>query len=66
MEKKLIRIGLMGFGNIGTGTYAALEMNRSTIEQQTGIDFHITKILEKDLDRKRDVVAPKKSLLRIR
>lgn len=45
MEKKLIRIGLMGFGNIGTGTYAALEMNRSTIEQQTGIDFHITKIL---------------------
>ena len=59
MEKKLIRIGLMGFGNIGTGTYATLEMNRSTIEQQTGIDFLITKILEKDLERKRDVVAPK-------
>ena len=59
MEKKLIRIGLMGFGNIGTGTYATLEMNRSTIEQQTGIDFQITKILEKDLERKRDVVAPK-------
>lgn len=47
----------MGFGNIGTGTYATLEMNRDLIKAQTGIDFEITKILEKDVDRKRDILV---------
>ncbi len=59
MEKKLIKIGLMGFGNIGTGTYATLEMNREIIKSGTGIDFEIVKILEKDVDRERDVVVSK-------
>lgn len=58
MDKKLVKIGLMGFGNIGTGTYATLEMNRDHIKKTTGIDFEIVKILEKDVDRKRDVVLP--------
>ena len=29
---KTIKIGLLGLGNIGTGTYKTLEMNRSEIE----------------------------------
>jgi homoserine dehydrogenase len=28
MIKKQIVVGLLGFGNVGTGTYQALEMNR--------------------------------------
>lgn len=59
MRKESIKIGLMGFGNIGMGTYAALEMNRETIKAGTGIDFEIVKILEKDVDRERDVVVSK-------
>jgi len=59
MNKELINIGLMGFGNIGTGTYTTLEMNRDLIRTKTGIDFEITKILEKDVDRKRDIVVSK-------
>jgi homoserine dehydrogenase len=59
MNKELINIGLMGFGNIGTGTYTTLEMNRDLIRKRTGIDFEITKILEKDVDRKRDIVVSK-------
>ncbi len=57
MSKKLIRIGLMGLGNIGTGTYTTLEMNRDIIKETTGIDFEITKILEKDVDRERGIVV---------
>ena len=58
MAKYLVKIGLMGLGNIGTGTYTTLEMNRDLIKANTGIDFEITKILEKDVDRKRDIVVP--------
>ncbi|MGI6727598.1 MAG: homoserine dehydrogenase [Anaerovoracaceae bacterium] len=57
MAKNIVKIGLMGFGNIGTGTYKTLEMNRNTIKANTGIDFEIVKILEKDINRKRDVVV---------
>lgn len=52
---KTINIGLLGLGNIGTGTYKTLEMNRAQIESSSGLDLRITKILEKDTDRKRDI-----------
>ncbi|MDR2295815.1 MAG: homoserine dehydrogenase [Clostridiales Family XIII bacterium] len=56
---KRIRIGLLGMGNIGTGTYKTLEMNGARIAARTGVELAITRILEKDLARKRDVtVAP--------
>ena len=32
VRMKTIKIGLLGLGNIGTGTYKTLEMNRSEIE----------------------------------
>jgi homoserine dehydrogenase len=54
-----IKVGLMGFGNIGTGTYKTLEMNKTTIAQNAGVNIEITKILEKDIDRKRDVTVSK-------
>lgn len=54
---KTINIGLLGLGNIGTGTYKTLEMNRDEIEKNTGLDLHITKILEKDLERERDITV---------
>lgn len=56
---KKVNIGLLGLGNIGTGTYKTLEMNKAHIREVTGLDFEITKILEKDVDRKRDIsVSP--------
>ena len=50
-----VKIGLLGLGNIGTGSYKTLEMNKDTILASTGIDLIITKILEKDTQRKRDI-----------
>ena len=34
LNMKEIKIGLLGLGNIGTGTYKALEMNREIIENK--------------------------------
>ena len=56
-EMKEIRIGLLGLGNIGTGTYKALEMNREIIEKKVGAKVNIVKILEKDIDRERDITV---------
>ncbi|MDO4545973.1 MAG: homoserine dehydrogenase [Bacillota bacterium] len=55
---KTIKIGLLGLGNIGTGTYKTLEMNRKEIESTLGTGVEITKILEKDIDRDRGITVP--------
>ncbi|MGI6257527.1 MAG: homoserine dehydrogenase [Anaerovoracaceae bacterium] len=52
---KTINIGLLGLGNIGTGTYKTLEMNHDHIAESTGVDLRITKILERDVDRDRGI-----------
>lgn len=57
--KRTINIGLLGLGNIGTGTYKTLEMNSAQIARQTGLDFKITRILEKDVDRERGITVSK-------
>lgn len=54
---KTIKVGLLGLGNIGTGTYKTLEMNKAQITATTGIDIEITKILEKDVTRERDITV---------
>ncbi len=56
---KTINIGLLGLGNIGTGTYKTLEMNREQIAASSGLDLRISKILEKDTERKRDITVSK-------
>jgi len=52
---KKINIGLLGLGNIGTGTYKVLEMNRETIQRSLCLEVEITKILEKDTTRDRGI-----------
>lgn len=61
--KKEINIGLLGLGNIGTGTYKSLEMNREVIEKEVGARVNITKILEKDIDRKRDITVSREQFV---
>ncbi|MCL1809603.1 MAG: homoserine dehydrogenase [Clostridiales bacterium] len=58
---KTIKIGLMGLGNIGTGTYKLLEMNRRQIESAAGAHISIDKIFEKDVEKDRGIsVDPSK------
>jgi homoserine dehydrogenase len=58
---KTFNIGLLGLGNIGTGTYRLLEMNRDAIEKSLNAKVEITRILEKDTARDRGIqVDPQK------
>lgn len=54
---KSIKVGLLGFGNVGTGTYQTLEMNSRHIENMAGAPIEITKILVKDTKKSRDITA---------
>ena len=58
---KKIKIGLLGLGNIGTGTYKTLDMNRSEVESAVGTSVEIVKILERDKDKDRGIVVPRNS-----
>ena len=60
---KEIKIGLLGLGNIGTGTYKTLEMNRDIIEKNVGTKVNIVKILEKDIDRERDITVSREQFV---
>ena len=54
---KTINIAVLGLGNIGTGTYKALEMNGKQIASAIDREIRITKILEKDVDRERGITV---------
>lgn len=56
---KTIKIGLLGLGNIGTGTYKTLEMNRNEVESSLGTEIEIVKILEKDVNKDRGIDVPR-------
>lgn len=56
---KEFKIGLLGLGNIGVGTYKTLEMNREAIEAELGASVNIVKILEKDTEKERGIKVTK-------
>ena len=55
---KTVKIGLLGLGNIGTGTYKTLELNRDEIESTLKAKVDIVRILERDVDRDRGIHVP--------
>ena len=58
-EKSIIQVGMVGFGTIGQGVYRLLEKNRPCDRSQDRRQaFKIKKIVDKDLDRPRDVNLP--------
>lgn len=52
---KTIKVGLLGFGNVGIGAYNTLEMNKKHIEDTTGVSIEITKMLVNDMKKNRGV-----------
>lgn len=43
---KKVKIGILGLGTVGGGTYDILNMNRELITKRTGISYEVTRILE--------------------
>jgi homoserine dehydrogenase len=56
--KKIIKVGMLGIGNVGRGTYQALEMNHKKIAETTGLDIEIVKILNRHPEKDRGIDIP--------
>ncbi len=54
---KTANIGLLGFGNVGGGTYKILTDNKKLIENRIGVSPKIVKILQRNRNKKRLVDA---------
>ena len=48
---KTVKIGILGLGTVGGGTYQILDMNRALIEKRTGRKIEVVKVLEKNMER---------------
>ena len=59
---KTAKIGLLGFGNVGGGTYKILTDNKELIEKRIGVSPEVVKILQRNKNKKRYVDADEKLL----
>lgn len=57
---KKVKIALLGLGNVGSGVWKILQENSEEIMKRSGCKVEITKILVRDLNKKRDVSVPDK------
>lgn len=55
---KCIKIGLLGFGNVGTGVWNILACNNDKVQNYLGKDVEIKKILVRDPNKSRNVAVP--------
>lgn len=57
-RKELVRVGLLGFGTVGTGVHKLIKGHQEDLMQQTGCEIEVTKILIKNSDKERDLKIP--------
>jgi len=57
-----INLGLIGFGNVGSGVVKILRDKKAFLTGKTGLDISIKKICDKDITSKRCVAVDKKIL----
>lgn len=56
---KPIKVGLLGIGTVGSGTFRVLERNREEITRRAGRRIEIAWVAARDLDRARSIVGDK-------
>lgn len=59
---KKINVGLIGFGNVGSGVVKILREKKNLLCDKIGMEIAITKICDKDLSSKRNVFVNKDAL----
>ena len=57
MSKK-VKVGLIGFGTVGSGVAKILLEQRAEIEEKTGVDIELTKVVDLDTTTPRPVTLP--------
>ena len=55
--QKVIKIGLLGAGTVGSGVVKVLEMNRQQITERVGAELMIKKVLVRDCSKVRPFLA---------
>lgn len=61
---KQVRVGVIGFGTVGTGTIKILINQRELIKKRTGIDLVLKKVADIDIERPREITLPREILTR--
>ena len=56
-EKRVLRIGILGFGTVGSGVYRMLQDNRDAVIQKIGFPTEVMRIGIKNLEKPRDLPA---------
>jgi homoserine dehydrogenase len=57
-----IRVGLLGLGTVGRGTFQVLQRNQEVIRRRAGRGIEITRVGVRDLDKARGHVGPSMAL----
>lgn len=55
MERKLVKVGLMGFGTVGTGVVRLIQAHQEDLHKQTGLGIEVAKILVQDKEKPRSI-----------
>ncbi|MBS1179598.1 MAG: hom, partial [Proteobacteria bacterium] len=53
-----IKVGLLGIGTVGSGTYKVLQRNQAEIRRRAGRGIEITMVADLDVERARSLVGP--------
>ncbi|MCU1462423.1 MAG: homoserine dehydrogenase [Acidimicrobiales bacterium] len=54
----VVRIGLLGCGNVGGALVGLIDEQRDAIAARTGLELHVTRVAVRNLTKERDVVLP--------
>ena len=57
--RQKINLGIIGFGNVGSGVVRILREKKSILAQKIGLEINVKKICDKDISSKRDISVDK-------
>ena len=55
-KKRVINFALLGLGKLGNGFYNIWSQKREKIEERTGLDLNLKKILNRQIDKPKIVL----------
>ncbi|QDS35090.1 homoserine dehydrogenase [Brevibacillus brevis] len=62
MEKQSIKLGLMGFGTVGTGVVRIIQAHQEDLQKQTGLNIEVSRILVQDAEKSRNIASMESTL----